>query len=226
MTSSSGKRLAYYSGSGFMIRHSATEYEVREPGGKRWDPKEIYPRLVAVRTYSTSPFLNDKALYFGGFDCNHFSSYNSAWVMRGEATAVYSKPVPCQKELGCGHVPGTRFRPTGCDLCEGQVFDGNEVYFFNKKRVRCQNAINWLNTQKAGKCSAIKKLVATATRSCCKGICNLCAGTGKPFRPKAPAAKDSAGNVLYKCRVALGFVKSGGIDCFRATAWWGGACCW
>ncbi|OUW60982.1 MAG: hypothetical protein CBD58_03780, partial [bacterium TMED198] len=38
--------------------------------------------LVATRCYVESPFNNEKAIYFGGFDPNGFLSTNKAWIYK------------------------------------------------------------------------------------------------------------------------------------------------
>jgi hypothetical protein len=40
--------------------------------------------LVAPRDIVPSPFPNDAALYFGGFDCNDQPSHHTGWIDRGE----------------------------------------------------------------------------------------------------------------------------------------------
>jgi poly(A) polymerase len=40
--------------------------------------------LVAPRDIVPSPFPNDAALYFGGFDCNDQPSHHTGWIYRGE----------------------------------------------------------------------------------------------------------------------------------------------
>ena len=38
--------------------------------------------LVATRCYVESPFNNENAIYFGGFDPNGFLSTNKAWIYK------------------------------------------------------------------------------------------------------------------------------------------------
>jgi hypothetical protein len=40
------------------------------------------PALVATRCYVQSPFPNENAVYFGGFDPNSFLSTNKAWIYK------------------------------------------------------------------------------------------------------------------------------------------------
>lgn len=40
--------------------------------------------LVATRAITASPFPNDTALFFGGFDCNDQPSHSTGWIYRGE----------------------------------------------------------------------------------------------------------------------------------------------
>ena len=40
--------------------------------------------LIAPRDIVPSPFPNDAALYFGGFDCNGQPSHHTGWISRGE----------------------------------------------------------------------------------------------------------------------------------------------
>ena len=88
-----GSRTAYYAGSGYLIRRSPRIYESRTLGGPRRCPTlEQNPIFVAARAYALSPFPQG-GVYFGGFDCNFFVSYNSAWVYWGSKEAVYETAV-------------------------------------------------------------------------------------------------------------------------------------
>ena len=58
-----------------MIRRSASDYEVREVGGRRCRKDQVDPVLTAVRAYSLSPFQQG-GVFFGGYDCNFYSSEN------------------------------------------------------------------------------------------------------------------------------------------------------
>jgi len=227
MQTSSNKRLAYYTGSGFLVRHGDGNFEVREPMGKRYNPQQTLPRFTAVRAFAVSPFEGDSAVFMGGYDCNHYKEKNSAWVARGEMSAIYEKPVPCQKEMGCGHVPGMPFKTHGCDLCGARQFDSlgttksqmanGTVTFYT-----CQSVMDWLNTQSADKCTdAIKSW--DGARICCKG-CDFCQGTGLAFNPSAEAGKDGAGNG-YSCADARSWVLAGNSNCYFTTLWWQKPCC-
>ena len=69
----------YYSGALFAIRNSDAEYLLEEVN------ESISfndPELVAARCYVESPFNNENAIYFGGFDPNGFLSTNKAWIYK------------------------------------------------------------------------------------------------------------------------------------------------
>ena len=69
----------YYSGALFAIRDSNAEYTLEEIN------ESISfndPELVATRCYVESPFPNENAIYFGGFDPNGFLSTNKAWIYK------------------------------------------------------------------------------------------------------------------------------------------------
>jgi len=223
-TTAGGKRIAYYAGAGYMIRHSATHYEGREVFERRYDPSYMYPALVAVRAYALSPF-GDNDIYMGGYDCNHYQSKNNAWAMKGTRSGAYAAAVPCQKELGCGHLPGTQFHTQGCDLCKGREFNGYEVGYFNSagNPVTCQAVLNWLNLKApADKCSKLQENPKFG-RACCGG-CNFCLGTGKVYDSTAVAGKAASGTT-YTCETALNYVMTGQTTCHTATTWWKNACC-
>ena len=44
--------------------------------------------LVASRCYVSSPFQNEKAIYFGGFDPNRYVSTNKAWVFKKDFNLI------------------------------------------------------------------------------------------------------------------------------------------
>ena len=69
----------YYSGALYAIRNSNAEYLLEEVN------ESISfndPELVATRCYVHSPFNNENAIYFGGFDPNGFLSTNKAWIYK------------------------------------------------------------------------------------------------------------------------------------------------
>ena len=71
----------YYRGALFAKRNLAGQYsieEVNEPVGAN------DPALVANRCYVISPFINEDALYYGGFDPNSYSATNTAWIFKNE----------------------------------------------------------------------------------------------------------------------------------------------
>ena len=69
----------YYSGALFAIRNNNGEYvleEINEAITFNDTP------LVSTRCYVESPFNNENAIYFGGFDPNGFISTNKAWIYK------------------------------------------------------------------------------------------------------------------------------------------------
>ena len=69
----------YYSGALFAIRNSNAEYVLEEVNNSiLFDDSP----LVATRCYVQSPFANENAIYFGGFDPNGFLSTNKAWIYK------------------------------------------------------------------------------------------------------------------------------------------------
>jgi len=69
----------YYSGALFAIRNSNAEYLLEEVNESiSFNDSE----LVATRCYVESPFNNENAIYFGGFDPNGFLSTNKAWIYK------------------------------------------------------------------------------------------------------------------------------------------------
>ena len=74
----------YYKGGLFAKRDANGQYSIEEING----PIGINdPALVANRCYVSSPFLNENAIYFGGFDPNSFTSTSMAWVYKKEYQA-------------------------------------------------------------------------------------------------------------------------------------------
>jgi len=222
VTTWGGKKIAFYVGAGYMIRRGPADYQAREPRGPRYDPLDIYPKLTAVRTLAKSPW--DDAIYMGGYDCNHYDSANTAWVFRGEKSAVFAEDVPCQKELGCGHVPGATFDESsiGCDWCQGREFLGRvAAYWWYGVAVSCQSSLDWLNTQDDNMCATLQE--HDLARECCGG-CDFCLGTGKSFDGSALASTPEEEHV-YSCDVAHQYTLNGGMTCLMATGIWSERCC-
>ena len=71
----------YYKGSLFAKRDSNGLYSLEEVNGTIGANDTA---LVANRCYASSPFPNEDALYFGGFDPNSNASTNMAWVYKRE----------------------------------------------------------------------------------------------------------------------------------------------
>jgi hypothetical protein len=69
----------FYSGGVIVSRNNNAEYEIEEING--YIGYDDFP-LVAVRCYVESPFINENAIYYGGFDPNGYSSTNQAWVYK------------------------------------------------------------------------------------------------------------------------------------------------
>ena len=73
----------YYSGSMYAIRTNNAQYSLREINeyfSVNDDP------LVATRCYVESPFTDENAIYFGGFDPNGFIATNRAWIYKQIST--------------------------------------------------------------------------------------------------------------------------------------------
>ena len=70
---------SYYKGGLFAKRNSNGQYSIEEINGTI---SKNDTALVANRCYVSSPFSNETALYFGGFDPNSNSSTNMAWVFK------------------------------------------------------------------------------------------------------------------------------------------------
>ncbi len=71
----------YYKGGLFAIRDSNGQYSIEEINGTIGANDTA---LVANRCYVASPFPDESAIYFGGFDPNSNSSTNMAWVYKKE----------------------------------------------------------------------------------------------------------------------------------------------
>jgi len=69
----------YYSGGLYAIRNSSGDYEINEIS---YDFSLNDNPLVATRCYVKSPFNNEDAIYFGGFDPNGFIATNKAWIYK------------------------------------------------------------------------------------------------------------------------------------------------
>lgn len=77
----------YYKGGLFAKRDPSGQYSIEEINGTIGASDTP---LVANRCYVKSPFLNEAAIYFGGFDPNSYTSTNMAWVYKKDyqVTAV------------------------------------------------------------------------------------------------------------------------------------------
>jgi hypothetical protein len=106
----------YYAGGVFFIRSASSRgelgaesptYALNEIGGRRPPAAPAsnrgvgsttvasVPALVATRTYVASPFAVDRAVFFGGYDCNDaLAPTNTAWVFRGSVSTVLA-PLCC-----------------------------------------------------------------------------------------------------------------------------------
>ena len=70
---------SYYSGGIIILRDSIGQYTLQEIDGLiDYDDNP----LVSVRSYVKSPFENESAMYFGGFDPNGHISTNNAWIYK------------------------------------------------------------------------------------------------------------------------------------------------
>jgi len=72
---------SYYKGALFAKRDSNGQYSVVEINDNIGLNDTA---LIASRCYTSSPFENESALYFGGFDPNGFTSTNKAWIYKQE----------------------------------------------------------------------------------------------------------------------------------------------
>jgi hypothetical protein len=77
----------YYKGGLFAKRDQNGQYSIEEINGTIGASDTP---LVANRCYVKSPFSNETAIYFGGFDPNSYTSTNKAWVYKKDyqVTAV------------------------------------------------------------------------------------------------------------------------------------------
>ena len=69
----------YYRGALFAVRDELGGYRIEEVGGSI-SPSD--PALVATRCYALSPFVGERAIYFGGHDPNGFVSTDMAWIYK------------------------------------------------------------------------------------------------------------------------------------------------
>jgi hypothetical protein len=69
----------YYKGGLFAKRDFNGLYEIEEINGTIGAND---PSLVANRCYAASPFPDENAVYFGGFDPNNNTSTNMAWIFK------------------------------------------------------------------------------------------------------------------------------------------------
>lgn len=72
---------SYYKGAFFAKRDSNGQYSIEEINDNIGLNDTA---LIASRCYISSPFENESALYFGGFDPNGYISTNMAWVFKQE----------------------------------------------------------------------------------------------------------------------------------------------
>ncbi|MBL6874073.1 MAG: hypothetical protein ISR02_01155, partial [Flavobacteriales bacterium] len=84
----------YYKGALFAKRYTAGQYSIEEINGTIGLNDNA---LVANRCYVKSPFLNENALYFGGFDPNSNSSTNMAWVFKKDYQNTSVSEIPTIK---------------------------------------------------------------------------------------------------------------------------------
>ena len=69
----------FYSGGIIVLRDSNGQYALQEINGAiDFDDNP----LVSIRCYVESPFENESAMYFGGFDPNGHTSTNNAWIYK------------------------------------------------------------------------------------------------------------------------------------------------
>ena len=85
----------YYKGALFAKRYTAGQYSIELING----PIALNDNaLVANRCYVQSPFSNENALYFGGFDPNSNSSTNMAWVFKKDYQNTSVSEIPTTKQ--------------------------------------------------------------------------------------------------------------------------------
>eukprot|EP00928_Gymnodinium_smaydae_P028229 TRINITY_DN21585_c0_g1_i1.p1 TRINITY_DN21585_c0_g1~~TRINITY_DN21585_c0_g1_i1.p1 ORF type:complete len:908 (+),score=33.63 TRINITY_DN21585_c0_g1_i1:314-2725(+) len=253
-----GLSIAYWSSAGYLIRRSKTSYEVREVGGPHYNIRGVtltrsQPWLyngVSTRCYSESPFENDDAIYFGGYDCNHFPSRNTAWIFRATRAAAFSKPVPQLPRYGYGAEAGKSyvredFRPNTCDICPGGWLNepaNRQVAFMadhGKIPVSCQELDDWAqqaSPQEAARHPICKGDIAAGvgvSARCCTG-CNLC--ESGEFKSDNVAGYNAQHKVHYKCSDAMRWLlrqdytiqyrtQSLSTSCLTARKWWANKCC-
>ncbi|HVH82409.1 MAG TPA: hypothetical protein VM782_23640 [Stellaceae bacterium] len=70
-------------GAWYLIRSADAHYALRRVSADFGHP------LVAVRTIAQSPFANDAAVYFGGYDANKAPAHNTAWIARAPIAAMH-----------------------------------------------------------------------------------------------------------------------------------------
>jgi hypothetical protein len=76
------------SGAWYIIRKPTGRYELRRIPARSGDSP-----MVATRSILASPFENDNALYFAGYDANKVPAHNTAWIVRSAAaTAIGASP--------------------------------------------------------------------------------------------------------------------------------------
>jgi hypothetical protein len=68
----------------YIIRRSTGRYELRRIPARSEDS----PPMVATRSILASPFENDNALYFAGYDANKVPAHNTAWIVRSAVSAA------------------------------------------------------------------------------------------------------------------------------------------
>mmetsp|Transcript_61914 Transcript_61914/g.191861 ORF Transcript_61914/g.191861 Transcript_61914/m.191861 type:complete len:839 (+) Transcript_61914:78-2594(+) len=228
----SGHPIGFYSGSGFLVRRGANNWEVREPSGPRYDPMHINPPEIATRSYAVSPFADDKAVYLGGYDSNFHYCHNTAWIQRGTYDAVFQKEVPCQKEMGCGHIPGKAFQQYGCKLCRSHHFYANQISFWQQDgtAVTCQEVMDWANERfdlpdGADSCASLQQWDEGLGTCCGHGGCDFCKWKdGQKFNGGRQAGTDQDG-WSYTCATALAWTLATEEPCDYAVLWWADTCC-
>lgn len=230
----SGLDADYHAGGGFAIRHNSTNWEVREPWGRRYNPIDPMPLTTAVRTIATSPF-NDGAFYFGGYDPNFFPVRDTAWIFRGEASAVWEEQVPCLGLNGCPHRVGESWSPSGCQMCRNwRTHTANTAFWYaleapnsgGPSPMRCQGVLKYLNTAEgADFCEAAKDWEITK-RCCAHQGCDICSNKpDKLFDPHALAGQIDESKLEYTCGQALQYTLSGEKYCDVARDEWQDKCC-
>ena len=85
----------YYKGALFAKRYTDGQYSIEEINGTIGLNDNA---LVANRCYVKSPFSNENALYFGGFDPNSNFSTNMAWVFKKDYQNTSVSEIPTTKQ--------------------------------------------------------------------------------------------------------------------------------